>query len=139
MAIELHVFIESDKVPTHANWQQAITDMGFPAGIQGPFNPRKDAGFRPATYEGQSTGFEFYLESAEQIAAAYPRVCRTLGNRNACATFRWGGDVNEMSAALAAAAALTELADGIYYYPDDEILYTADEAVRAIKKDLNLD
>lgn len=139
MAIELHVFIESDKVPTHSTWQQAIAGLGFPATIQGPFNPRTDTGFRPVIYAGHSTGFEFYLESAEQIAAPYPRVSRTLGNRNACATFRWGGDQNEMSAALAAAATLTKLADGIYYYPDDDILYTADEAVRATKKDLNLD
>jgi hypothetical protein len=138
MALELHVFIDSDKVPTHAIWQQSIASLGFPATIQEPFNPRTDTGFQPATYSEHSTGFEFYLESAEQVAAAYPRVCHTLGNRNACATFRWSGDLNEMSAALAAAAALTELAGGIYYYPDDDVLYTADEVVRATKKDSNL-
>jgi hypothetical protein len=45
MALELHVFIDSDKVPTHAIWQQSIASLGFPATIQEPFNPRTDTGF----------------------------------------------------------------------------------------------
>ncbi len=138
MAIELHVFLESWKVPTHDDWQQAITSIGFPATIQAPFNPRSHTGFQPVTYGGHSTGFEFCVEPANEIIGSYPHVSDRLGKRDICATFRWGGDLNEMSAALAAAAALTKLVDGIYYYPDDDVLYGANEAVQATKKDLNL-
>lgn len=138
MAIELHVFLESGKVPTQDDWQQAITSMGFPATIHALFNPRSHTGFQPVTYGGQSTGFEFYLEPANEIIGSYPHVSDRLGKRDVCATFRWGGDLNEMSAALAVAAALTKLADGIYYYPHDDLLYGADEAVQVTKKDLNL-
>jgi hypothetical protein len=47
-----------------------------------------------------------------------------------------GGDVLELSAALSAAAALTELADGVYYDPGDDLLYSADEAVDAARRDV---
>lgn len=138
MAIELYVFLERGKVPAHEEWQHAIATLGFPLVIHAPFDPRSHTGFQPATYGGHSTGFEFYLEPAAQITDSYPHISVRLRKRDVCAAFRWGGDLNEMSAALAAASALTSLADGIYYYPDDDILYTADEAVQATKRDLNL-
>jgi hypothetical protein len=49
----------------------------------------------------------------------------------------WGGDFLEMSAALSAAASLAKHADGIYFYPDDDIIYGADEAVHATRRDLS--
>jgi hypothetical protein len=42
-----------------------------------------------------------------------------------------------MAAALSAAAALTKLTDGIYYYPNDDIVYGAVEAVEATRSDLS--
>ena len=138
MAIELHVFLEKSEVPTHYDWQEAISSIGSPAEIRAPFDPQLDKGFRPVNYGDQSTGFEFYLEPSSEIVRSYPHIADRLGRRDVCATFRWGGGLNEMSAALAAAAALTKLSDGIYYYPDDDVLYDGDEAVQATRRDLNL-
>ena len=60
-----------------------------------------------------------------------------LGDRDQCATFRWSSDLIEMAAAISAAAALTKLADGVYYYPDDDIVRGADEAVKSVQQDLS--
>jgi hypothetical protein len=43
----------------------------------------------------------------------------------------------ERDAALTAAAALTKLTDGIYYYPNDDIVYGADEALEATRNDVS--
>jgi hypothetical protein len=76
------------------------------------------------------------LDSSSDILPSYSHIAARFGGRDACATFRWGSDLTEMSAALAAAGSLTKLTDGIYFYPDDDILYAADEALRATKRDL---
>jgi hypothetical protein len=61
---------------------------------------------------------------------------RGVGDRESCATFRWGGDLLEMCAALSAAASLVKITDGIYFYPDDDIVYGADEALSVTQRDL---
>ena len=119
-------------------WGKEILRLGFPASIEAPFDPYHDTGFRPATYKDQKTGFEFYLDPASEILNSYPHIKSKIGNRDKCATFRWGGDLMEMSAALASASTLTKLTGGVFYYPDDDILYQADEVVEQTKKDLGL-
>jgi hypothetical protein len=136
MSIELHIFMHDSRVPTRADWQQAIEQIGFPAVLDASLDLRQDTGFSPTRYSGKSTGFEFYLDPAREILSAYPHIAEQVGPRDTCATFRWGGDMDEMCAALSSAAALAKLTDGIYYYPDDDILYGADEAVEATRGDL---
>jgi len=137
MSVELHIFMHESRVPTRAVWQLAIQQLGFPTELDPTLDVRKDTGFSPTNYAGKSTGFEFYLEPAAELLTAYPHIARKVRPRDMCATFRWGGDLKEMSAALSAAAALTNLTDGIYFYPDDDILYSADEAVEATRRDLS--
>ncbi len=138
MAIELHIFLHNTQVPSRAAWQQAIEQLGFSAVLDPTLDVRQHTGFSPTTYGGRSTGFEFYLEPAAELLSVYSHIESQVGNRDMCATFRWGGDLTEMSAALSAAAALAKLVDGIYYYPDDGFLYTADEAVEATQRDLSV-
>ena len=136
MSSELHIFLRDSSVPDRAPWQAAIEQLGFPTVLYPTLDARKDTGFSPTTYSGKDTGFEFYLDSAADILSAYGHIASRVGDRDRCASFRWGGDLDEMSAATTAAAALAKLADGIYFYPDDDILYTADEAVEATRRDL---
>ncbi len=137
MSQELHVFMQDSRIPSRDAWQLAMERLGFTATLDAPFDLRSDSGFRPATFKGQSTGFEFYLETAADVLSNYPHIASTVGDRDKCATFRWGGDLNECAAGLSAAAALVNLADGIYYYPDDGILYDAEQVVEATRKDLD--
>jgi hypothetical protein len=137
MSLELHIFMHDSRVPTRAAWQQAIEQIGFPTVLDATLDVRQDTGFSPATYAGQSTGFELYLGPASEVLSTYPHIAERVRPRDMCATFRWGGDINEMCAALSAAAALTKLTDGIYFWPDDDTIYAADEAVEATRRDLS--
>ena len=136
MAVELHIFMEDSRVPSRESWQQAIEQLGFPAVLYPSLDVRGDTGFSPASFRGRSTGFEFCLGPAGDILASYRHIAPRVGGRDKCATFRWGGDMMECGAALSAAAALANVADGIYFYPDDDIVYDAAEAVTATQRDL---
>ena len=136
MSLELHIFMPDSRVPSREAWQQAIEQLGFPTVLDPTLDVRKDTGFSPTTYKGQSTGFEFSLDPAADILSSYSHITPQVGSRDQCATFRWGGDMTECAASLSAAAALTKLTDGIYFYPDDDIIYGADEAVEATRRDL---
>jgi len=137
MSIELHIFIHDARVPTRESWQRAIETLGFPTVLDETLDVHKQTGFSPAGYAGQSTGFEFAVEPADNVLSYYPHIADRVGDREKCATFTWGGDLTEMAAALSAAAALTKLCDGIYYNPQDDIVYRADEAVEATRSDLS--
>jgi hypothetical protein len=136
MAIELHIFMRDSRIPTTDPWQDAISRAGFPAAFDTSVNMRTHTGFLPATYNGKPTGFEFDLTPTSEFLAMYPHIADRVGDRESCATFRWGGDLWEMCAALSAAASLIKITDGIYFYPDDDILYGADEALSATQRDL---
>jgi len=129
--------MHDSRVPDRAAWQHAIEQAGFPTVLDPALNVREDTGFSPATYGGESTGFEFYMESATDVLDAYPHIAERIGAREMAASFRWGGDLNEMAAALSAAAALANLTDGIYFDPQDDVLYSAAEALVATRRELS--
>ena len=137
MVVELHIFIEDSLVPSRDTWQRQIDQLGFPTVLEPLLDVRRDAGFRPTTFKGESTGFEFFLERAADTLASYSHITPKVGSRDKCATFRWGGDMAECGAALSAAAALANVSDGVFFYPDDDILYSADEAVEVTRRDLS--
>ena len=136
MSIELHIFISDSRVPTRDEWQRQIEQLAFPTALDTTLDVRHDTGFSPTIFEGRATGFEFFLEPAVDVLANYEHIAEKVGGRDLCATFRWGGDLAECGAAISAAAALTKMADGVYFYPDDDVLYSADEAVNATVKEL---
>jgi len=136
MSIELHVFISDSRVPTRDEWQRQIEQLAFPTVLDTTLDVRHDTGFSPTIFEGRSTGFEFFLEPAADVLASYEHIAAKVDGRDLCATFRWGGDLAECGAAISAAAALTKMADGVYFYPDDDVLYSGDEAVNATIKEL---
>jgi hypothetical protein len=137
MAIELHIFLSAARIPTTGAWQEAINQARFPAVLDTAADVQNHTGFWPASYKGKPTGFEFYLAPTPDFLETYPHIADQVVARATCATFRWGGNLLEMCAALSAAAALTKLTDGVYFYPDDDIIYGADEAVQATHRDLS--
>jgi hypothetical protein len=137
MSIELHNFMHGSRVPTRQAWQQVIEEEGFPTVLDATLDVQQQIGFSPTVYAGRPTGFEFLLEPASDLLSYYPHIADRVGDRKKCATFRWGEDLTEMAAALSAAAALTKLTDGIYYYPNDDIVYGAGEVIEATRSDLS--
>lgn len=138
MAIELHVFAHDSRIPSRATWQRAIDELGFPAVLDSSLELRQDRGYVPTTYQGNDAGFELYLDPAAKVLSVYPHIAPKSGDRDTCVTFRWGSDLTECAAALSAAAALAKVTDGVYFYPDDDIVYDADEAIAATRRDLSL-
>ncbi len=136
MSIELHIFMSDAQVPTRNKWQQAIDQLGFPTTLDPTLDLREDKGFSPTTFRGQDTGFEFDLEPAAEILSDYEHIAAQVGSRDQCATFRWGSNMLECGAAISAAAALAQVADGLYFYPMIDIVFDADEAVVATRNDL---
>lgn len=137
MSMEVYVFLQEERLPDVAAWQRAIEQAGFKARLEGDFDLRHDNGFRPGLYAGEATGFEFYLESAEAIAAQVPGLADRIGDRSHCAMFAYGGDLTEMCQTLASAAALAQLADGIYFDPQADLLCSGEEAVREAHETIN--
>lgn len=137
MAIELHIFLRDSLVPSRNDWQRAIEQLGFRTVLDPSLDLRADAGFTPTYYNGRSTGFEVRLEPAVNVLSSYSHIAPKVGDRNKCVSFRWSGDLSECAAALSAAAALTQVGDGVYFYPDENVIYNAAEAVEATRKDLS--
>lgn len=136
MSIELHIFLPDSPALTVQAWQGAVEAAAFPMILDEEIDLASHSGFLPARYDGKQTGFEFYVDPASDILAAYPHVAAQVGPRTKCATFRWGGDLLEMCAALSAAASLAKLTKGLYFYPDDDLICEADEALVATRKAL---
>src|SRR5690349_8616815 len=95
MSMELHVLLSTPEVPTVAEWQAAIQARGFDLMLDPNLNLQADAGFTPAAYKGQETGFEFDLSPASDIADRYRTVADLLEGRDRSANFRWGSDLSE--------------------------------------------
>ena len=136
MSIELHVFVHDERVPDRDVWQREIERLSLPSVLDSFMNVRADTGFVPGTFRGRVAGFEFYLTPAVEILSSYAHIKSQVGSRNSCATFRWGGNLDECGSAICAAAALAQIADGVYFYPDDDILLGAKDAVAAVRGDL---
>src|SRR5262245_16584297 len=137
MSIELHIFVHDSPVPSRESWQQAIDEMSLSMILYETLEVRTHTGFLPTILAGEPTGFEFCLEPTEDVLSSYAHIRNKVSDREKGATFIWGGNQTEMTAALSAAAALIKLSDGVYYYPSDNVIYDSDEAVEAIRADLN--
>ncbi len=120
MSLELHVFMNANKLPTRQQWQSAITEMGFPLQLDPELDLTDQSGFSPCTLNGKSTGCEISLDSPDDILPAYPSMRERAQGTDRVVTFCWGGDSAECACALAAAAALVKRSDGIAYNPQDD-------------------
>jgi hypothetical protein len=137
MSIELHILLHDDRVPDRDAWQREIERLAFPSVLDPSFNVRADTGFVPGTFRERVGGFEFHLTPVMDVLSSYPHIEPQIKGRNACATFRWGGRLDECGSAMCAAAALAKIADGVYFYPDDDILLSSEDAVGATRGDIS--
>ncbi len=129
VSMELHVFVASAEVPGREKWQERLDASNFPTVLAEAFDPAADRGFVPVTFGGAATGFEFSLGDASSITAAYPHAVQRIGGRDLCATFTWSGAVDELASAFSAAASLADLADGVYFDPQDDEFLLGSEAI----------
>lgn len=138
MSMEIHVAFRG-KLPTKATLTRAMRALGFPVSIIPPRDSLEDqSGFMPMRLWRDDTGSEFDIfegrESVEACAGDHAGEIDTSFDR--CASFRWGGDDNEMVVALCACAALAQLVNGVVLDDSDGRLLSADEMVAEARNHL---
>ena len=123
MSLEMHVFLEKQRVPNRASSQAAVDSLALPLQLFPDLDPIHDTGFSPSEIRGLKSGFEIYSEPANAYLQDQADLRKIVGNRDWCIAFRWGGDMNECARVLAASAGLVRLCDAVAYYPDDNLVY----------------
>jgi hypothetical protein len=133
MAVELHVFFHG-KLPTKSALNTAMKELGFPVTIKPVRGSiEKQSGFMPMLLRRDVAGVEFDVfegranideSGVDDVDPSYDRT----------ASFRWGGDENEMLCGLCAAAALAKLVNGVVF--DEENLMSTGAAIDVARKAL---
>ena len=86
---------------------------------------------------GQETGAEFYTDNGRDAIEdiADPECLKDIDpSFNRRASFRFGGDWNELLCAACAATALARLVNGVVYEPHDGVLWSVDQATKEARK-----
>jgi hypothetical protein len=120
MSVELHVYIADNRLPTWKEWQSGLEQTGSQL-VMEEFDTRSATGFRPCKSGDKVCGFEYYFESVEDL---HKEFRDKIGQRNRVITFRLGASMDELDAAMLAAAVLTEMADGVFFDPQGGVFAT---------------
>jgi hypothetical protein len=134
--MELHVLVESSRLPDVRQWQQTLDELGFDVKLDPTLSVLGNKGFVPCTFKGRQSGFEFSVWSGSDIAETYPEFEQQFTGRDSSANFRWGGDLIEMACALLASAALAQLCDGVWFDPQEGNCFNSSEALKYVKSEL---
>ncbi len=129
MSIELHVLMSDSKVPNRDQWQHAISEAGFDLTLDATFQPQVNTGFVVTRYKGMRTGFEFDLFPASDILDTYQEMASRAGELDVSANFRFGGDTNELVAAVIAASVLAQITGGVLFDPQDGTMVEGEGAL----------
>lgn len=136
MSIEIHVFFRG-KLPTKPALAKAMKELGFPITIPPPKDSlEKQSGFLPMRLRREEAGAEFdVFEGRDSIKerVGNKHIQKVNKGFDRCASFRWGGNENEMVAATCAAAALAKLVGGVVYDPQADQLLTVNKATAEAK------
>lgn len=130
MSMQLHVFFAAARMPDIGQWQALIDSRGFGVRLDPETKVATDTGFLPAKLNECVSGFEFDIGRALDVLDGYPDIAQRVAGLDAVGNFRWGGDLNEMACALAAAAGLAAVTDGIWFDPQEGDCRDAQGAIR---------
>ncbi len=130
----MYAFIHEADIPDRAIWQDSINSLGFPLELDQNLDPLKSTGFTPCKIANIESGFEIYLDSAEDILDSYPERRSEFSEFEKAISFRWGGHMEELACSMASAAALVKGHNAKVYYPDDDLVYDPDLLVQTAKE-----
>lgn len=128
MSVEVYVLFDGSRLPTRDEWQRQLDEADLRVRLDSGFEPQQARGFQPMTFKEHSAGCEFYLDEVDREVCP-PSLAEYLVSRRTLASFRWGGDLDEMATGLAVAASLADLTDGIYLDPQDETILDGHGAI----------
>ncbi len=122
MSMEYYAFVPQDALPTRAEWQEAITHLGFPILLGSGLDPKAARGFCRMSVEGKNAGCEIDagLDNVAELAEAYPALDGKALDGAVVISFRFGGDMLAGGCAFAAAAALVQHHHAVFYDPQED-------------------
>lgn len=126
--ISYNVFLDRDRLPAATEWARLIREGGFDVHLPSDFEPGSHSGYVPCPDD--RTGFEYYLESFVTPTIEIGEAgARAIGARNTVATLRFSGRPSDRAAAVAAAATLTAMTDGVLFDTEPGHFIAADAAL----------
>jgi hypothetical protein len=131
MAMELHV-LSDRRLNSIGEWQRAIDAEHFPLRLSPDVQFETISGFLPVKLEGKNSGFECYQDDAAEIMNGDSDM--DFGRSWTFALgFRIIGDFPELRAAWMAATAYAHVTGGVIFEPQEDRLYTYNEARQAVR------
>lgn len=131
MSMEMHVLSPRRLLSIH-QWQQAIDDLRFSIKVSDEVPIERVSGYLPVIWKDKSTGFECDHWSIEDIRETYQDL--EIPNYEYALAFRWGGDFNELVAAMQSAAAYAFATDGVVFDCQEGELYSAVRSVEIARE-----
>lgn len=126
--ISYNVFLDRDRLPAATDWARVIREAGFEVQLSTDFEPGSHSGYLPCPDE--RTGFEYYLESFTVPTVEIGETgAKAIGQRHTVASLRFSGRPADQSAAVAAAATLTAMTDGVLFDTESGHFIAADKAL----------
>lgn len=145
MSVSRTVYLRRSNMPTPEAWAKAIRAAGFPIDIDTDFDAESFSGFLPCRYDGQESGFEYFVSTvAERKAEDEGLETTGLGDRDVGVSFVTHSSLRELAAAVAAAGVLCAQADGVLHDEESDervsasnALVDAREMIASIGEDLD--
>lgn len=140
MSVDLIVYLRRAGMPKASRWAEAIRNAGFPVDFEYDFDSESAAGFRPCTFRGELSGFEYYsshLSEEERDQRGAPPEC------DFCVNLVTHSDLRDFATSLIAASVLAEITGGVLVdpqsgkaYPAGSVLTWAREEIAALEREL---
>lgn len=133
MSYEQGVAFRRSRLPTVATICERAKELGFDISLEDA-DLANHSGFLPGSIHGVATGFEWYLESADEshllTQARQGSISDRLDGRDAFATFRTGAREMEGQLATICAAVLMDICQGIYLDEDLQLQFVPDQVLK---------
>jgi hypothetical protein len=114
MTISYTVFLTKELMPSGADWLRAAKEAGFGLEFSEAIDPATHSGYVPCPDD--RAGFELYCEPHRrgrfEVSAS---GADAIGERDTSVTLRFSGRAADREAAVAAAASLAAMSDGILF------------------------
>jgi hypothetical protein len=113
VSVDHFVFLRERDLPSTAQWQAALDQMGVDLQLDSTVEPGDHSGYWPARLAGEESGFEFFRGSLEDEFGAEPP--EGLNGRDHVVSLLTHSDVQELRCAMYALAALALASDGLCF------------------------
>lgn len=135
-------FVFLHKLPTEAELQRAIDELGYGLKLDPELALSEDEGFSPCTLEGiDDIGYELEVGTIDEIFEDDEEFKKFLGDRQHYISMSWGSSFADCFAVLVTALAMVKSFDAVTTYdgvePDD--IDSLEDGIQTSKRELGMD